>query len=350
MSKTYEEIKQRVLSNTNIDVDKREGSFLNNMASPLSYELAKFYIEQQDLVNMAFVKNGYFNYLDAKCEEYGISRKQGTKAAGEVIFTGENGTLISNGTILVADDLYFVVLNDTTIAENQAELVVEALEVGKQYNLSANTKLTATESINGVNDIYVKSNFENGTDVESDEDLRERFFTTIKKSYTSGNVSHYEMWTLEVNGTGACKVYPLKNGNGTVEIVITNSDMLGASSELIESVKANIEEKRPIGASVTVVSATEKAINVSATVRLSRGYSQSEVETLFKDKLTQYLKEIAFRDTYVSTARLGNLLLDTVGVFDYADFRINGAMNNVELLDTDVPKVGEISFSYVEVV
>ena len=67
MSKTYEEIKQRVLNNTDINVDKREGSFLNNMASPLSYELAKFYIEQQDLVNMAFVKNGYFNYLDIKC-------------------------------------------------------------------------------------------------------------------------------------------------------------------------------------------------------------------------------------------------------------------------------------------
>ena len=126
--------------------------------------------------------------------------------------------------------------------------------------------------------------------------------------------------------------------------------MLGASSELIEKVKANIEEKRPIGANVTVVSATEKAINVSATVRLSRGYSQSEVETLFKDKLTQYLKEIAFKDTYVSTARLGNLLLDTTGVFDYSDFKVNGAMNNVNLLDTDVPKVGTISFSYVEVV
>ena len=167
MSKTYEEIKQRVLNNTDINVDKREGSFLNNMASPLSYELAKFYIEQQDLVNMAFVKNGYFNYLDIKCEEYGISRKQGTKSVGEVIFTGENGTLISNGTMLVVDDLYFVVLNDATIAENQAELVVEALEVGKQCNLSANTKLTATEPISGVNDIYVKSNFKNGTDVET---------------------------------------------------------------------------------------------------------------------------------------------------------------------------------------
>ena len=299
---------------------------------------------------MAFVKNGYFNYLDIKCKEYGISRKQGTKAVGEVIFTGENGTLISNGTILVADDLYFVVLNDATIAENQAELVIEALEVGKQYNLSANTRLTTTEPINGVTDIYVKSNFENGTDIESDEDLRERFFTTIKKSYTSGNVAHYEMWTLEVNGTGACKVYPLKNGNGTVEIVITNSDMLGASSELIESVKANIEGKRPIGASVTVVSATEKAINVSATIRLIKGYDIEEVKAEFATKLTQYLKEIAFKDTYISIARLGNLLLDTTGVFDYADFKVNGANSNIILSDTDVPKVGELSLVSVEVI
>lgn len=350
MSKTYEEIKQRVLNNTDINVDKREGSFLNNMASPLSYELAKFYIEQQDLVNMAFVKNGYFNYLDIKCEEYGISRKQGTKSVGEVIFTGENGTLISNGTILVADNLYFVVLNDATIAENQAELVIEALEVGKQYNLLANTKLTLTEPINGVTDVYVKSNFENGTDIESDEDLRERFFTTIKKSYTSGNVAHYEMWTLEVNGTGACKVYPLKNGNGTVEIVITNADMLGASSELIEKVKANIEEKRPIGASVTVVSATEKAINVSATIRLVKGYDIEEVKAEFATKLTQYLKEIAFKDTYVSTARLGNLLLDTIGVLDYADFKVNEANSNIILSDIDVPKVGELSLVSAEVV
>ena len=52
----------------------------------------------------------------------------------------------------------------------------------------------------------------------------------------------------------------------------------------------------------------------------------------------------------MSTARLGNLLLDITGVFDYSDFKVNGAMNNVNLLDTDVPKVGTISFSYAEVV
>lgn len=347
---SYENILNRMLDNISVDIDKREGSFVRDMVSPIATELAKAYIEQQDLVNMAFVKNGFFNYLDDKCAEYGITRKQETNATGEVVFEGNNGTVVSNGTILFYNDLYFVVLNDADITGGQATLIVESLEAGSKYNLEKNTELTMQDKIDGVNRVYVKSGLANGSNTETDEELRERFFTTIKKSYTSGNVAHYELWTLEVDGVGACKVYPLKNGNGTVEVVITNTDMLGASSELIEKVKANIEEKRPIGANVTVVSATEKTINVSATVRLLRGYSQDEIEALFKDKLTKYLKEIAFKDTYVSTARLGNLLLDTTGVFDYSDFEVNGAMSNVNLLDTDVPKVGTISFSYVEVI
>ena len=347
MSKTYENIKNRMLDNMKIDIDKREGSFLNNMVSPISQELAKAYIEQEDLVNMAFIRNGFFNYLDLKCEEYGIYRKEGTKAVGEVIFTGENGISIENGTILSSNGLYFVVLNDADIVGEQAELVVEALEVGKQYNLLANAKLSLAEPIYGITDIYVKSNITNGTDIETDEELRDRYFDTIKKSYTSGNVAHYEAWTTEVNGVGLCKVYPLKNGNGTVEIVITDSNMLGASSELIESVKANIEEKRPVGANVSVVSATEKAINITANITLASGYSVEEIKSDFTNKVTEYLKDISFKSSYVSNARLGNLLLDTNGVFDYTEFKINNLTANIALSDIEVPKLGTIDFTVV---
>ena len=347
MSKTYENIKNRMLDNMKIDIDKREGSFLNNMVSPISQELAKAYIEQEDLVNMAFVRNGFFNYLDLKCEEYGIYRKEGTKAVGEVIFTGENGISIENGTILSSNGLYFVVLNDSDIVNNQAELVVEALEVGKQHNLLANTKLSLTEPIHGITDIYVKTDITNGTDIETDEELRDRYFDAIKKSYTSGNVAHYEAWTTEVNGVGLCKVFPLKNGNGTVEIVITDSNMLGASSELIESVKANIEGKRPIGANVSVVSATEKAINITANITLASWYSVEEIKSEFTNKATEYLKEISFKSSYVSNARLGNLLLDTNGVFDYTEFKINNLTTNIALSDIEVTKLGTISFEVV---
>lgn len=344
---TYEDIKQRMLDNINSDIDKREGSFTQNMISPISEELAKIYLEQRDLVSMAFVRNGFFNYLDDKCWEYGVERKIGTSAVGEVTFEGEDGTVISNGTTIYNNDLYYVVLNDADISNGKADLVVEAYEMGKKYNVLKNTEFTLKENIQGVTKVYAKEDFKGGTDTETDEELRDRYFNTIKKSYTSGNVAHYETWTLEVNGVGSCKVYPLKNGNGTVEIVITNSDMLGASSELIESVKANIEEKRPIGANVSVVSATEKAININANITLSAGYELMEVKKMFEEKLKEYLKEISFKTSYVSTAKLGNILLDIDGVYDYTDFKVNNAINNVPLEDTEVPKVGTISLEVV---
>ena len=40
-NQTYEAIKQRIFYNINIDIDKREGSFLSNMVTRLSEELAK---------------------------------------------------------------------------------------------------------------------------------------------------------------------------------------------------------------------------------------------------------------------------------------------------------------------
>ena len=346
-NQTYEVIKQRILDNIDIGIDKREGSFTQNMISPLSQELAKFYIEQEDLVNMAFVRNGFFNYLDDKCWEYGIDRKIGTSAVGEVIFEGEDNTSISNGTVIYHNDLYYVVLNDADVKNGKAELIVEAYEMGKRYNVIKDTEFTLREDIEGVTKVYAKDDFKGGSDTETDEELRDRYFDTIKKSFTSGNVAHYEAWSTEVSGVGLCKVYPLKNGNGTVEIVITDSNMLGASSELIESVKANIEEKRPIGANVSVVSATEKAINITANITLASGYTVEEVKAEFTEKVVEYLKDISFKTSYVSNARLGNLLLDTNGVFDYTEFKINNLTSNIALNDTEVPKLGTVEFTVV---
>ena len=344
---TYENIKQRILNNIQTDIDKREGSFTQNLISPISQELAKFYIEQEDLVNMAFVRNGFFNYLDDKCWEYGIDRKIGTSAVGEVTFEGADGTSISNGTVIYHNDLYYVVLNDADISNGKADLIVEAYEMGKKYNVIRNTEFALKENIQGVTRVYAKEDFKGGTDTETDEELRDRYFDTIKKSYTSGNVAHYEAWTTEVSGVGLCKVYPLKNGNGTVEVVITNSNMLGASSELIESVKANIEEKRPIGANVSVVSATEKAINITANITLASGYTVEEVKAEFTEKVVEYLKDISFKTSYVSNARLGNLLLDTNGIFDYTEFKINDLTSNIALNDVEVPKLGTVEFTVV---
>ena len=61
---TYEEIKKRILDSITIDIDKREGSFINDMISPLAVELTKTYIEFNNIINIAFVESSYDKYLD----------------------------------------------------------------------------------------------------------------------------------------------------------------------------------------------------------------------------------------------------------------------------------------------
>lgn len=99
-----------------------------------------------------------------------------------------------------------------------------------------------------------------GSEEESTEALRERFLFKVQKPSTSGNIYDYYNWTIECAGVGAAKIYPLALGPGTVKVVIADAERSAATPELIEQVKNHIEELRPIGADVSVVSAREKQL------------------------------------------------------------------------------------------
>lgn len=98
-----------------------------------------------------------------------------------------------------------------------------------------------------------------------------------------------------------------------MKVVITDADRSAAGTELVEQVKENIEGKRPIGADVTVVSAVEKSVSVTAKVRLQNGVNLGTVQELFLRDFTDYLRSGAFEISYVSLARTGNLLLGVTG-------------------------------------
>ena len=99
-NQTYEVIKQRILDNINIDIDKREGSFLSNMVAPLVEELAKAYINMSDILSLGFIEDNFDTFLDKRVGEFGVYRKAGTKAIGEIIVEGQDGLTISNGDIV----------------------------------------------------------------------------------------------------------------------------------------------------------------------------------------------------------------------------------------------------------
>ncbi len=343
MSNTYENIKQRILDNINIDIDKREGSFTSNMVSALAEELAKAYINMSDILSLGFIEDSFDTFLDKRVSEFGVYRKEGTKAIGEIKVEGKEGAIITNGTLVKANDLYFTVLNDIELP-NDNILYVEANEVGYKYNLLANTEFELVEKNDKVTKLVNETNFSKGVDVESDEDLRKRFIKIVNNPSASGNKAHYEEWALEVDGVGRAIVYPLWNGNGTVKVMIIGNDNKAVSEDIINNCKLHIEENMPIGVSLTVVTPTSLNISIKATIELKEGYDIEDIKLDFEASLNEYLKGVTNELTY---SKVYGLLVNHSGVEDATSFTINDNNINISISEDKIINISEVTLSEV---
>lgn len=342
-NQTYETIRNRILDNTNIDIDKREGSFLSNMVSAISEELAKAYINMGDILSLGFIDDTFDTYLDKRVSEFGVYRKEGTKAIGEIKVEGKEGTTIENGTLVRANDLYFTVLNDIELPTDDI-LYVEANEVGYKYNLLANTEFELVEKNDKVTKLVNEVDFSKGVDVESDEDLRKRFVKVVNNPSTSGNKAHYEEWALEVDGVGRAIVYPLHNGNGTVKVMIVGNDNKPVAEEIINNCKLHIEENMPIGCQLTVTTPSLLNVSVKASIELKEGYTLEDIQTDFKTSLNEYLKDVTTELIY---SKVYGLLVNHSGVEDVTSFTINDNNINISISEDKIINISEVILSEV---
>ena len=182
-----------------------------------------------------------------------------------------------------------------------------------------------------------------GMEEEADHALRERVYDVIRKPSTSGNRYDYYNWAMECEGVGAAKVFPLANGPGTVKVIVADANMSAAGTGVLKMVREHIEELRPIGADVTVASVVEKAVNVSAGIKLQTGMNLGVVQNAFQAALTEYLHKEALDLSYVSLARVGNLLLGTEGVEDYSNLLLNGVSGNMALTEEEIAVTGTVT-------
>ena len=342
-NQTYENIKQRILDNIAIDIDKREGSFTSNMISPLSQELAKAYINMSDILSLGFIEDNFDTFLDKRVAEFGVYRKQGSKAVGEIKVEGQEGATIENGTILKANNLYFTVLNDIELP-NDNTIYVEANEVGYKYNLLPNTEFELVEKNDRVTKLVNEVEFSNGVDVESDEDLRKRFIKVVNNPSASGNKNHYEEWALEVNGVGRAMVYPLWNGNGTVKVMITGNDNKPVTEDIIEACKLHISENMPIGCQLTVTTPSLLNVVIKANIELKEGYEIEDIKTDFEASLNEHLKGITTELIY---SKVYGLLANHAGVEDVTEFLINNSNSNITISEDKIVNISEINLSEV---
>jgi len=185
-----------------------------------------------------------------------------------------------------------------------------------------------------------------GTDIESDEALYNRIIAKVQHPATSGNIYHYEQWALEVNGIGGAKTQDTWNGNGTVRVIVIDSNKQVASSTLVNNVAAHIEENRPVGAIVTTISATAKTINIVVDVQKNSAFTNQQVTDSVTQQISAYIKSLPFKqDTtaQVSYARIGDAIFDSDVVSDYSNLMVNNGVANVSVADTEIAILGTVT-------
>lgn len=339
-------IHDRMMVNISDEYDKSKGNFVYDVTKPVAVEFA----EQQKKIATVQEKLDIEKLTGDELtrtvyQRTGISRKPATQATTTVIVSGTAGTTVKVGELVGTDTLLYTVIEEAILNESGfAHVRIQCNEFGQIGNVPANTIVNFPASINGLVNVYNPDPVVDGYDEETDNDLRERYYDKLQRPGKAGNKYHYREWALEVTGVGDAKVFPRYNGPLSMKVVVIDANKLPATSELIEAVREHIEVEMPFGVDdLNVKSAEALLINLSVILSYMPGYTEEVVKTNIKKNITKHLKEIAFKTSFVSYAKIGALIIESDGVLDYQDLLINGSTANVVIPDDGVPVMGGVN-------
>ncbi|KOS61790.1 hypothetical protein AN161_16320 [Lysinibacillus sp. FJAT-14222] len=330
----------------NDEYDKAKGEFIYDATKPAAVEFAnqqKKIAEVQDKLDVEKLTGD--ELTRTVYQRTGQSRKLATQATTTVIVSGAAGTIVKTGELVGTDTILYSVIEEATLNESGLGHVrIQCNEFGQIGNVPANTIKNFPVSIPGLINVYNPDSVVDGYDEETDDDLRQRYYDKLQRPGKSGNEYHYREWALEVTGTGDAKIFKRYNGPLSMKVVVIDANKLPAPNELVEDVRDHIEVEMPFGVEdLLVMSAVALKLNLKVSLTLMPGYTEEIVINNIKKNITTQLKEIAFKSSFVSYAKIGALVIESSGVLDYQDLLINDSTANVVIPDDAVALMGGVN-------
>ena len=347
---TYEYILNRMMKRVESqypNLDRREGSIIFNALAPAAVELAIMYTELDNAIKESFVDTASREYILRGCEQVGIDINQFEANGGihKALFDVEV-PIDSRWNC----DLYNYTVNAFIEVEGgYYAYAVECETVGTAPNNTTGDLVAITDMPNGLTYAKLVECLIEGENETSDEDIRTAYYDYLNSNAEDGNVSQYKRWCDEYDGVGNYKIFPLWNGDNTVKVSVLSASNKSASAELVAELQEYFDPNvtgmgdgvAPIGAFVTVTTATEVPITVGATVKLKDGYSDT---TVIDTALEKYFAEISYNKTLLSYMNVGAVILAVEGVEYISDLVINGGIADITLGDEQIPTVGKTTW------
>lgn len=358
MSK-FTEALERMKAALSNPLSKIEGSFSMFNLRAVAKEFSVSYNQMQIINDNWSLDSATGAFLDAKAVDHGVDRHYARATWGEVTFTGSDGVVVPSDTVVAAPayGVQFTTVGDVTLTGGTATAEVTCTTIGTAGNVPAGSITQIMTSIAGVSSVTNEKGFSGGVNREDDDTFRERIYEKVRDPATSGNKADYRNWAREIAGVGRVQVLSLWNGPGTVKVTFLDSNGDPASEDLVEEVQTHIDPepqqegngRAPIGALVTVTTASTKTVDVSAKVSLGVAGDLEKVEEDFSAALDTYFREIGYdeKTKSVSAAKIGNILFDVPGIVDYdaTSLRVNGGTAAVSIDEEEVLRAGTVTLT-----
>lgn len=353
-------IHARMLTVIPDNLDKTEGGFVYDFTMPTAIEKADAMILLNEVVQLFFPEWSSGEFLDKLGRAVGLTRKSATAAETTLTIKGTPNMIIPEGFVFstaataISDNVEFAATEDVVLDENgDGEVPVQCTETGTVGNVSANSILLMSSPVTGINSITNEEAATGGTEEESDTDFSTRIIQRERDGDSSfvGCDADYKRWAQEVDGVGAAIVVPEWDGPGTVKVIVMDANGEPATNTIITNVYNHIispddrqERLAPIGATLTVVTATILALTITADVVLETEAVLEDVTDAFKSNLASCLEE-AMTEGTLRITRVGAVLSKTAGVVDYENLLINGSADNIEVDVDEYPVAQTITLT-----
>lgn len=374
--KTYENILRSQLNRIPDTIDKREGSLIQTALGPESWYLEGLYLDLQNIQKNAYAETAGGKWLDMLAAERGIARKSATHAAKKGIFN-----------VRIPLGSRFSALSDNGYLNYKVTQYIGYTEKGHAYKMECEIpgatgnnysgQLMAVDYVTGLLSAELTELLSAGTEEETDDSVRERYFATFRDISFAGNIASYRNAILAMEGVGAVQVYPAWQGGGTVLCSILDGNYNPASVSLVNQVQnaicpsgddkmepsSNGHGMAPIGAVVTIRTGEKLKLDFSLSAQFISGIQNGGItfKPQIEKKIEEYLKSV--RQSWgamlknpkieypvaVYVSRIIYAILTIPEIVNVANVTINGSASDVICIETpvvqQVPIMGTVTIN-----
>ena len=215
---------------------------------------------------------------------YGLTRIPAAYARGGVFLTGDAGSVLPAGSVLVTPSGVSYITDTAAIigGAGTTEVEVTAVVAGPGGNLAAASSLIVVSPAAGIDSAALVDLFglSGGQLGDTDESARERLLARMRSPAEIGTVADYERWTYAADATIG-RVWVYEGGRdgttaGTVEVtpaVAGSAPVPGAG--VLAAVEAYLDARRPAGITQTITPPVAQLVTLTLAIDPARDTATS---------------------------------------------------------------------------